>query len=149
MMMAMLLQAAAATCPVAAPLPRALAGWANPTPLNGDALSIGTAARVTLRPVDAIRFAVPPERPPAPGSLAGQFTVQIAAAGVYRVALNAGLWVDVVREGRAVASSAHGHGPDCSGVRKMVDFTLSPGRYVLQLSGGRSAQAIAMVTRIG
>ena len=56
-------------------------------------------------------------------------------------------WVDVVRAGRALASSAHGHGPACTGIRKIVDFRLQPGRYVLQVSGGTSASVPVLIAR--
>ena len=41
-----------------------------------------------------------------------------------------------VAHGATVVSTAHGHGPPCSGIRKVVDFTLTPGRYVVQLTTG-------------
>jgi hypothetical protein len=37
----------------------------------------------------------------------------------------------VPRDGRALRSAGHDHGPQCSGVRKIVDFALQPGRYTI------------------
>src|SRR3546814_2325418 len=55
--------------------------------------------------------------------------IEIATAGTYRVALSEGAWVDMVRDGTSLPSVAHGHGPRCSGIHKIVDFKLAPGRY--------------------
>ena len=65
--------------------------------------------------------------------------------GTYRVALGAGAWVDMLRDGKAIASTAHGHGPACSGIRKIVDFPLTPGSYVLQLAGSPDANIPVLV----
>jgi len=150
MILALLLQAAApAACPTPAPVPPALTGWARPIAVvAGGDLLVGTAASLTLQPQGAVRFAVPPARTGKADSLAGQYAFRVARAGTYRVALDAGVWVDVVAGGRAIASGAHGHGPACSGVRKMVDFRLPAGRYVLQLSGAASPAVRVMVARI-
>jgi len=52
----------------------------------------------------------------------------------------------VVSGGKAAASVAHSHGPDCSGVRKMVDFPLTPGTYTLQIAGSRQRAITVLVT---
>ena len=72
---------------------------------------------------------------------------QVARAGTYRVALGTSAWIDVVRAGRALPSQAHGHGPACTGIRKIVDFRLTPGRYVLQLSGTMATTLPVLIGR--
>jgi hypothetical protein len=47
--------------------------------------------------------------------------------------------VEVVANGAAIPSVAHGHGPDCTPVRKFVDWDLKPGRYLLQVTGDPAA----------
>jgi hypothetical protein len=69
----------------------------------------------------------------------------VVKAGVYRVALSAGAWVDVVQGGTIAQSVAHGHGPECSGIRKIVSFHLAPGRYVLQLVASDVPEVTAIV----
>jgi hypothetical protein len=66
-----------------------------------------------------------------PGSA---MTIEIAEAGTYGVAIDTGAWIDVSRDGQALRSTAHGHGPACSTIRKIVDFRLEPGRYTIQLN---------------
>lgn len=33
----------------------------------------------------------------------------------------------------AQPAAAHGHGPACSGIRKMVEYDVTPGRYLVQI----------------
>ena len=63
-----------------------------------------------------------------------------------RVAIDSAAWLDVVADGKSLEAVAHGHGPDCSGVRKMVDFTLAPGTYLLQIVGNGTAKLRVLVT---
>jgi hypothetical protein len=148
---------AAAPCPAgpAAALSPELSGWsamqgvdAGTSVASPPTLAIGRSARATLVPADSVRFAVAPDKPAAAGSTAGVFAFDVAGAGTYRVALDAGIWVDVVTGGKALASVAHGHGPDCSGIRKYVDYRLTPGRYILQASGGRAPTLAVMVAKL-
>ncbi len=53
-----------------------------------------------------------------------------------------------MQAGKSLSSVAHAHGPDCTGVRKMVDFRLSPGAYILQLSGATEASLPVMIVRL-
>src|SRR3546814_15522424 len=73
--------------------------------------------------------------------------IEIATAGTYRVALSEGAWVDMVRDGTSLPSVAHGHGPRCSGIHKIVDFKLAPGRYALQLSAMQTPQVRLLISR--
>jgi hypothetical protein len=85
-----------------------------------------------------VRYAPPPEHAPLAGSFGGGFDLRVSAAGRFQVALDGPAWVDMVRDGRALPSATHGHGPDCTGIRKLVGYDLTPGTYRLQLSGRRS-----------
>lgn len=116
-------------------LPVALQGWASRDTPADMQLPIGQARTARLEPVAAIAFASPPERAPAAGSFGKMLRFTVEHAGSYRVALGARAWIDVVKDSKPIASTAHGHGPRCSSIRKMVSFDLAPGTYVLQLSG--------------
>lgn len=119
------------------PLPLAMASWTDPLLVkSGAAVPVGHAARVNMT-TDAT-FAVAPEKAPTAGTYGGTLSFQIKTAGVYRVSLGGPVWIDVVKAGKAVKSGAHGHGGECSPVKKKVDFTLSPGAYTLQLSGSKT-----------
>lgn len=131
-----------------------LAPWTRPAPFaagrdGGGAprLALGQAVNLTLPATAQVRFAPPPSRAHAAGAHAGLVAIDVPRAGTYRVALSTGVWVDVIRGGKAVASTAHGHGAACTGIRKIVDFALTPGRHVLQLSGSSSPSLTALVVR--
>lgn len=141
------------TCPVAPVIPAELAGWRTAMPVAaGDTpavIQVGQGARATLLPGAEVNYSLVPEKPGAAGTSGGVFAFEVARAGTYRVALGAGAWIDVVRGGAAIASKAHGHGPDCSPVKKMVDFDLTPGRYVLQIAGSPTPTLALIVARLG
>lgn len=141
-----------------AALPPELAGWAGKRArvkavassgkLAGATLPLGQAVDAALLPTSKMAFALRPEKPGGSVSKSGMFRFDIPEAGRYRVALGAGPWVDIVRDGAAVASVAHGHGPDCSGIRKMVDFDLEAGSHILQIAGNGDAALSLMVVRL-
>jgi hypothetical protein len=82
---------------------------------------------------------VPLNKPAAPNTYAGLFTLTIETAGTYSIALSQGAWIDVAPAGgKPLSSIAHSHGPACSTVHKVVDFALQPGAYVVQVSGAQS-----------
>lgn len=142
-------------CPAtSAPLPPDLAGWRQATALTaatgtaGLALATlrpGRAADATLVPVEQVTFPVAPEHAPAAGIYGGLLAFTVTQAGTYRISLGAGAWIDLVKDGQVIASAGHGHGPDCSGVRKQVDFALAPGPHLLQVSGAGAPALRVMV----
>lgn len=146
-----LLQAAAAPCATVAPPPPELRGWAQPRAIDVGAdavLAPGVAVRAKLVPQATLRFAVKPEKLGDAASHGGIFRVVTTQPGRYRVALGSGAWIDVVDGGRSVASVGHGHGPACSGIRKMVDFDLPTGTHIVQIAGSRADDLTMMVARL-
>ncbi|RIA37787.1 hypothetical protein DFR49_3675 [Hephaestia caeni] len=145
-----LLLAQAAAAPASAPvlacdkpaaLPAAFAGWRSP----GRVPAIGKAFLVEARDPATVRgLAVTAVSRPGRAALV---PIEIATAGTYRVALSEGAWVDMVQSGTPLPSVAHGHGPRCSGIHKIVDFRLAPGRYALQLSAMQTPQVRVLIAR--
>lgn len=138
-----------------ATLPAELQGWSRKTPVRAGAtaarattLPIGQGTVATLLATPKITYAVRPEKPGGSVSSGGLFTFTVSDPGRYRVALGSGAWIDVLAGTTPAVSVAHGHGPDCTGVRKMVDFDLQPGRYLLQVAGNGSATLPLMVARL-
>ncbi|MDR3513526.1 MAG: homogentisate 1,2-dioxygenase [Caulobacteraceae bacterium] len=150
-------EAPPAACPAAdASLLPALAGWPHKAAVAGATsaaglsnarLTVGEAARVSLHPTPEVAYPLQPEKPGGSVSHGGLVEFSVAAAGDYQVALSSGAWIDVVAKGQAVVSTAHGHGPACSTIRKMVDFSLQPGRYVLQISANADPDLGLMIVR--
>ena len=128
------------------PLPPGMVGWtartslaAAPSPagLGTAALAVGHGVDATLGPASTVAYAAAPGKPAGPGGRAGLLALSVDAPGTYAVGLSLAAWIDVVdASGAPVASTAHGRGPPCSGMRKVVDFPLAPGRYVVQLTTG-------------
>lgn len=158
MLLALLLAQAApapAACPTTpAPLPADYAGWnaalpvaaaAEPAAVADAMLTLGKGARATLAPAGALKLPVAPKTPLAATAHGGLFAFEATGAGRYRVALGAGLWVEVVANGLALPSVAHGHGPACTAVRKFVEWDLKPGRYLLQVTGDPAAVALEVL----
>ncbi|MGF7149198.1 hypothetical protein FHS96_002840 [Sphingomonas zeicaulis] len=148
-------EAAAPACSAKpAPLPDDLIGWTAPatdramTKYYPDAhLLRGLATRVSLYPVEKVAFLVKPAKPVAPGTHGGLMAIRVERAGRLKVALDGRAWVDLVvgpKRWAPVASAAHGHGPDCSGIAKIVEFDVVPGRYVLQIVNAPEAKIRAM-----
>ena len=103
---------------------------------------------VSLLPTPSVHYPLQPEKPGGSVSHGGLLGFTITEAGTYRIALGSAAWIDVVRGGKPVTSTAHGHGPACSTIRKMVDFPLMPGRYILQVSANAGAGLPVLVTRL-
>ena len=147
----------AAACPATpAPLPAELASWPKQAVagaaidaggLKQAALTPGRTVNAQLSPTASLRWPVAPQKPGDPGSFGGLFRFTAKQAGTYRVALGAGAWVEVAREGKALTSTAHGHGPACSAIRKIVDFKLVPGDYLLEIAGSAKPEIAVLVTR--
>ena len=112
-------------------LPAPLAGWTKP----GMGLTPGKAIR--LRTISGMYGAVLKVYEPGeaePGYSEAEFTIE--RAGVYGIAADQPVWIDVIPQGASqpLISVKHGHGPDCSTIRKIVRFDLQPGSYRLRLS---------------
>ncbi|VXD04163.1 homogentisate 1,2-dioxygenase [Sphingomonas sp. 8AM] len=123
-------------------LPVGFEGWSTRVALEAGAatrhapvLAVGRAAELRLVPLDRLAPAAPPTRDLGTGTNAGVALFQVTRPGTYRIALGGPAWIEVVRGGRPLPATAQGHGPACSGIRKIVDYRLAPGRYVLQLTG--------------
>lgn len=139
---------------VRAGLPPDLSTWADQSPISagvkpgdGATLAVGKAALVSLHHAKHLSFDVPAKTPAEANG--GTLALAITKPGIYRVALGDAAWIDLVRDGKLAASKAHTHGPKCSGVRKIVDFVLTPGNYTVQLSGSAADTVALLVARAG
>ncbi len=145
-----------AACTGTAPLPAAYAPWASQADLVSAAavvdlpkaeLTPGHAVKTLLHPTRQVAYVTQPEKPGGSVAKGGMLALKIEQAGLYRVALSAGPWIDVLKDGKVLVSTAHSQGPACTGIRKMVDFALQPGGYVLQISANPDEQLTVMLLR--
>lgn len=141
--------AAAPNCPAdAEPIPAPLAGWrarktltaaTNAKALYQIMLSPGVGADLRLAPTPTVAYVRRPDHPGGAVSYGGMLAFTADHAGTVRIAIGSGAWLDLIdASGTALVSTAHGHGPNCSGIRKMVDFAVRPGRYVIEVAGAGS-----------
>ena len=154
-LMAQEMAPAACTAPV--PPKGELAPWLSPVPLSSAGrenrsgrvqLAIGQAASLELLRTPEVHYPLRPEKPGGSVSYGGLARIDVRVAGTYRVALGSAAWIDLVQGRKAIPSTAHGHGPDCTGIRKMVDFRLMPGRYTLQIAANGEPQTTVLVARL-
>jgi hypothetical protein len=147
----------APACAAPMELPAELASWRTPVALTAARdrkgttkamLMPGRAATLTLAPTPTVKYLLRPEKPGGTVSFGGLAAFIVKQAAIWRVALGAGAWIDVVKDGKAATSIAHGHGPDCTGVRKMVDYQLTPGAYTLQVAANGESSLTVLVTRL-
>ncbi|HET6527029.1 homogentisate 1,2-dioxygenase [Sphingopyxis sp.] len=142
-------------CPAAPVLPDDLVDWSRDASgktiyaygddLGADWLPLGAArTALPLHRFESLRYGVAPERKPDVHKFGGMIPIEVKRAGRLIVALDAGAWIDLVRDGAAVKSVTHGHGPACSGIRKMVEFDVTQGRYQLQIVNAPAASIHAM-----
>lgn len=145
------------TCSTAmnAALPPLWQGWTTTVPVTAATkaaeqpeIAIGKAYAATLQPNAQMQYSVPLGKTPKEGSFGGLFMLTIDKAGVYSVALDQGAWIDLVKDEHSLTSVAHGHGPECSTIRKYVDFQLIPGHYTIQISAAdKPALTIEVVAK--
>ncbi|QEH97148.1 hypothetical protein FXF46_13500 [Gluconobacter thailandicus] len=139
------------------PLPAGYEGWSNPLPLNAatqagslpaSKLTLGHASQIHLAHTPDVQFLQRPAEPGGSVSYSGMVIFEVIKDGTYRVMLPNKTWIDVVGGATLVSSIQHQHGPDCSGIRKMVDFSLKTGTYTLQLAGSGQQDIPVMVSAV-
>jgi hypothetical protein len=142
----------------AAPMPAADPACASPAPLaepwtswnqsgqvkagalvaGAPALILGKPVAASLTPTAYVQFAVAPAKGAKEGN-GGLFTLSLKHAARIGIALDGPGWIDVLTGQTAQASVDHGHGPPCSGIRKIVWFDLAVGRHIVQLAGAKAS----------
>lgn len=148
----------AASCPGAPVLTPELADWARDASsktiyaygddLGADWSPLGAArTELPLHKFESLRYGIAPDRKPDVYKFGGMIPIDAKKPGRLLVALDAGAWIDLVRDGVVVKSVRHGHGPACSGIRKMVEYDVTQGRYLLQIVNAPTASIHAMAVQ--
>jgi hypothetical protein len=109
----------------------------------------GRLYAVALQPQEALRFpAAPSKKMLADGASAGLLKLRIAEAGRYRISVDTGLWLDVVRDGKLVESHDFQGITECKAPRKIVLYDLPAGIDVYLQASASSASSVRLsVTR--
>jgi len=132
-------------------------GWAEPlemqaagssADLSSANLIVGQTALISLLPDTEVAYPHTPGKRGSSASHAGLFQVRITEPGTYRVALGAGGWIDIVTHGHAMVATGHSHGPEGStGIRKIIDYNLKPGRYIVQIAANEEPRTTILIVR--
>lgn len=120
----------------------------NSNELANASLSLNTASFVSLHPTPKVQYVLRPVNEGGTVSYGGLFQITLKESGTYRIALANASWIDVIKEGVSAKSVAHSHGPDHSGIRKMVDYALEAGTYTLQFAAGADSTSAVLITKI-
>ena len=91
-----------------------------------------------MTPFETVTFPLTPERGPreAAGAIGGWVALPApAAAGPYQVTIDGRLWVDVIQDGKMIASGAYSSDTSCPAFHKSVRFELDIAPVTLQFSG--------------
>jgi hypothetical protein len=138
-------------------LPPALAAWAKlPTPAEANAAS--APGRPVLEPEQPLALRLRPEAevqlPHRPGQVrkadnahSGLVWARVPADGTWRIAASGPVWIDVIGPAGPVASIGHGRMAPCTSIRKVVDFALPAGSWLVQLSGNPGFELRLMLSR--
>lgn len=112
-------------------------------------LSVDRLYQLQLTGQSEIRFVVSPGgRKPTAGAYAGLAKLRVEKGGVYRVALDQKVWIDMVAGNATIEPKDFQGRADCRAPHKIVEFTLPTGTPItLQLSGGSNPAVNLAVTR--
>ena len=110
-------------------------------------IMLGKGYEASMLNTPKVAFSVQPEKPGGSVAFAGLFTFTVETEGAYTVALSTPAWIDVLEDGKSLAPTSFGHGPECTSIRKMVVFPLKPGAHVLQVSGNGAPSMKLMVAK--
>ena len=115
---------------------------------SAPAMKTKTLYELALAPQESVKFVIKPGKKALPdGAFAGVMHFRVPTTGAYRVALDQGLWVDVVSHEALVESTDFTGAHDCSAPRKIVQYNLPAGEdLVLQLSGAAKDHARVAIT---
>ena len=102
-----------------------------------------------LTPQDQITFALPPGKTMlTDGAYAGLAAFRVNAPGAYRVSVDVPFWIDVVADGKLVATKDFQGQHGCDAPHKIVEYELAASQpFVLQVSGSTKPVVRLTVTQ--
>jgi hypothetical protein len=116
---------------------------AGPTPT----LEVDKLYDISLTPQDKVNFVMAPAKKAlADGAYAGMVKLHIPTAGKYRVSMSDGFWIDVITAGKFAPTDDFTGGHECRAPRKIVQYPLPAGDFVLQFSNATSPSVKVTVT---
>jgi hypothetical protein len=113
-------------------------------------VEVDTLYAVDLHPLgDVVLAHAPGSRVAADAGARGLLALRVPAEGRYRISLDAPMWIDVIRAGQPIISTAFQNGGTCRVIHKSVEWSLpAGGDLVVQLAGSPKDHAKLAVTRV-
>src|SRR5579871_4590868 len=105
---------------------------------------------VKLAPQSSVNYSVKPAKPTLNDSAQGGLvSFHVSKAGLYRVSITSGHWIDIVDGDQLIKSKDFSGSRDCPRPHKVVEFELPANKdLVLQFSGSADASVIAAITPV-
>jgi hypothetical protein len=130
------------------PVDRELALLRAPRPdtAPGAAVAGGPPFALTLKLATGATLPSPSEKATDPAKFSGFVTFAAPKPGDYLVSLSGEAWIDVIQDGKPVASTMHSGDPNCPDLRKSVRFTLTAMPVTLQISNAPSDRILIAIT---
>jgi hypothetical protein len=131
------------------PLDREKALLAKPiTVASGGAATLDAGENLALTPQGTAKLPQTPSRAPKfPNSYAGFVTFAAPAkAGLYRVTIATGAWVDVIQDGHLLRSADHTGAIGCAGLAKSLKFDLAATPFSVEISSSTKPVVTFAVT---
>jgi hypothetical protein len=117
------------------PIDKERALLAKATPAESGATMSQPAAKIKLA-AGTLKLPQPPSRQSKANTFGGFINAPAPPkAGVYRITLSEGGWIDVFQSSKEVKSSAFTGATGCDGIRKSVKFDLAASPYVIEITG--------------
>lgn len=119
------------------------------SPTQIPVVNLNHAYAVNLHAQQEVDFIVTPQRHTlAEGSAAGMVQFKTKKAGLYRVNISDGSWLDLVNDELQLIPTQSFHGRhQCKPLRKFVTYALEANRlHYIQFSGGTEAQVKLVIT---
>jgi hypothetical protein len=115
---------------------------------SAPAAALNRLHELQLAPQVEVTFAAPPGKKALPADArAGLVTFKITAAGTYRISSDSSVWIDVVSNKMLLRAEDFQGQAGCDAPHKIVAFDLSPGVFVLQISGATQPKVRLTITQ--
>lgn len=129
--------------------PRAIAAATKPGPQSA-LLELDKLHELKLAAQGSVTYALKPAKPTLNDSAQGGLVrIRVGKAGLYRISITSGHWIDVIDGNEFVKSKVFQGSRGCSRPHKIVEFELPAGKdLVLQFSGSADPAVIVAVTAV-
>ena len=113
-------------------------------------IQIDKLYELKLSPQSTVTYSAKPTKPTLNDSAQGGLVrFHVDKAGLYRVSITSGHWIDVVDGGQFVKSKDFSGSHDCARPHKIVEFELPANKdLVLQFSGSTDSSVVMAITPV-